>query len=687
MQFHKNTRSAFINFLRTKFARLNGDTFLRATPYHLYLDPSSCCPLRCQICVDPADPSKRRRTSTLMSPVLYDNLLDELGDNLFIISLYNWGEPLLNPNLTDFIKRAKQKNIYVDIHTSLNLELSDEALISLLQSGVDNFVVSIDGFSQEAYGRYRIGGVFDLARRNITRLTLLRDQLSLNTSITWKYLVFSFNEHEISLAENYCKSFGINFARSEAIIDIKSHPDWLPSYRKGEINHPFGGWPITRVVSPELKISKHEASCAWHYCYSCVNADGTVSPCCAVDDTKYDFDKVIPTIKKFTDIWNGDQFRSARSLMSAVPEKSVNNKQLICANCPFPILKDLGDGIDQFIINRYRQLFGTSEPILAEAFERLAQGTGFKEYVEANQQILDVSPTAVESYGSNSTQEGLASLNMSTAPAIKVACGRGTCPICGEFAEFTLDNAGFSLRETVCDACGASRRSRDLAAVILKTYDLNVSGSINGQQSKLSHLRIFEAQSSGPLHDVLRSLPGYQCAEFFDDTERGMLNENGVRCEDLQRLTFDDNSFDLIITQDVLEHVADPFLAFGEIRRVLRQGGRHIFTVPCHEGNPTITRAILNEDSINLIYPPVHHCDPLRIGGSLVFTDFGNDLVEILNPTISTEIALYNQFYPASAIPSVTDMKTYIAYKLALNSNDLLSFFTYNSIVYLSTKY
>ena len=51
----------------------------------------------------------------------------------------------------------------------------------------------------------------------------------------------------------------------------------------------------------------------------------------------------------------------------------------------------------------------------------------------------------------------------------------------------------------------------------------------------------------------------------------------GNRCENLEELTFDDNTFDLVITQDVLEHVLNPGKAFKEICRVLKPGGAHKF--------------------------------------------------------------------------------------------------------------
>ena len=50
--------------------------------------------------------------------------------------------------------------------------------------------------------------------------------------------------------------------------------------------------------------------------------------------------------------------------------------------------------------------------------------------------------------------------------------------------------------------------------------------------------------------------------------------------EDVMALSYADASFDLVLTSDTLEHVEDPMKGMEEIRRVLRPGGRHVFTVP-----------------------------------------------------------------------------------------------------------
>jgi SAM-dependent methyltransferase len=52
------------------------------------------------------------------------------------------------------------------------------------------------------------------------------------------------------------------------------------------------------------------------------------------------------------------------------------------------------------------------------------------------------------------------------------------------------------------------------------------------------------------------------------------------RVEDVRRLSFKDNSFDTVFALDSLEHIKDVENAIGEIRRVLRPGGKFIITGP-----------------------------------------------------------------------------------------------------------
>jgi SAM-dependent methyltransferase len=52
---------------------------------------------------------------------------------------------------------------------------------------------------------------------------------------------------------------------------------------------------------------------------------------------------------------------------------------------------------------------------------------------------------------------------------------------------------------------------------------------------------------------------------------------------DATSMPYADNSFDLVVAFDVLEHIENDAKAISELRRVLRPGGAFIFTVPAFE--------------------------------------------------------------------------------------------------------
>ncbi|MBX9742858.1 MAG: class I SAM-dependent methyltransferase [Chthoniobacterales bacterium] len=104
-----------------------------------------------------------------------------------------------------------------------------------------------------------------------------------------------------------------------------------------------------------------------------------------------------------------------------------------------------------------------------------------------------------------------------------------------------------------------------------------------------------------------------------------------MRCENLEALTFKNNTFDLFITQDVFEHIFNPQKAFQEIIRVLKSEGVHIFTTPKHKGlSKSYCRAVLVESGIEYLHPSIYHGSPIGDGRSLVTWDYGDDFEELI---------------------------------------------------------
>ncbi len=186
-----------------------------------------------------------------------------------------------------------------------------------------------------------------------------------------------------------------------------------------------------------------------------------------------------------------------------------------------------------------------------------------------------------------------------------------------------------------CPFCGAKLRARRIAEVLLS---LDLLGDPPSPARSLRDwvaspraraLRVAEVNEIEGLHTFLLQLPHLSYSEFRDDAAPGEVIA-GIRCEHLERLTYADASFDLILTSETLEHIPDLTAALSEIHRVLRPGGRHVFTVPLLPGVPkTFARARLRPDgTIEHLATPVAH--PGGDWGYPVFSEFGADLPEIL---------------------------------------------------------
>jgi SAM-dependent methyltransferase len=186
-----------------------------------------------------------------------------------------------------------------------------------------------------------------------------------------------------------------------------------------------------------------------------------------------------------------------------------------------------------------------------------------------------------------------------------------------------------------CGFCGAKLRARRLTSLVLATFPVgnppaparSVADWV--RQPEARSLRVAELNRIEGLHRQLARLPHLAYSEYCENAEPGSVVD-GVRSEDLTRLTYPDASFDLILTSETLEHVSDLNIALAELRRVLAPGGRHIFTVPVLPGVPSTSARTLKRSDGTLEHLAPLICHPGGDVGYPVFTEFGADLPVIL---------------------------------------------------------
>lgn len=146
----------------------------------------------------------------------------------------------------------------------------------------------------------------------------------------------------------------------------------------------------------------------------------------------------------------------------------------------------------------------------------------------------------------------------------------------------------------------------------------------------LSGLDAYELSSGGAvLAHLRRHCHSVAASELLEGVAPGTVRD-GIRCEDVQRLTFAGGSFDLCTSTEVFEHVPDDRAGFRELHRVLRPGGHLVFTVPMAGAN-TVDRARLVDGECIHLLPPAYHGDRFTGAGTvLVYRDYGADIVQRL---------------------------------------------------------
>ena len=198
--------------------------------------------------------------------------------------------------------------------------------------------------------------------------------------------------------------------------------------------------------------------------------------------------------------------------------------------------------------------------------------------------------------------------------AREFAVSPGRCPFCGPTMIVRLRDDEIGVR---CVRCGAS------------AVHLSIGWALKHVLVDLRSVDVCELSARGPVVNYLsahaRSLA---TSEYFSDVAPGNIRD-GVRCEDVQRLTYADASFDLVTHTEVFEHVPDDARAFLELHRVLKAGGIMVFTVPLTDREQTVERARRSDGVVENLLPPSFHTDPLRGGAQiLVYRDYGTDIID-----------------------------------------------------------
>lgn len=309
------------------------------TPYLILIDPSDKCNFRCKFCpTGDLDLMKNTpgRNHGAMDFELYKKVINDLkefDENIKMLYLYKDGEPLLNPHFPEMIKYAKESNKINKISTTTNASLLNKELsLKIIESGLDQIQISIEGINEEQYMNT------SNVKIDFSKLVSNIEFFYKNKNHTNMYIKIVGNNLSDDDKNRFYDIFG-NIADSVFIENATSiwYDFNIDNFSIENSKTLYGKEVVKKKVCPQIFYSL------------AINSNGTVSPCCndwsrrlLIGDTK---------TEKVKDIWNGTKLKNLQKLHL----KGDRHLHSTCASCGMPEYSSI-DNIDKYaedLLNKY----------------------------------------------------------------------------------------------------------------------------------------------------------------------------------------------------------------------------------------------------------------------------------------------------------------------------------------------
>ena len=262
---------------------------------------------------------------------VFERILEQVQKTAHTMQFYFQGEPLLNKQLPEMIARAHQAGLYTIVSTNaqaLNRSMAEV----LVKSGLSRIIVSIDGFSEESYAAYRIGGSLHRALEGLQYLQEAKVQNGSPIRIEMQVLRLRTNEHEWSWIKKHYKKLGAthlvfktaqlyNFENGNPLIPTNERYSRYKKTADGTYIHKKSH----RLISLPLRKKSERGLCLrlWSGCV--ITTSGEVLPCCYDKDYRYALGNI--TTLSLSEIFHSNKTNTLRQhiLNNHLPE--------MCKNC------------------------------------------------------------------------------------------------------------------------------------------------------------------------------------------------------------------------------------------------------------------------------------------------------------------------------------------------------------------
>lgn len=288
-------------------------------PTTLSIEPTTSCNLRCPEC--PSGLRAFSRPTGMLQEKLFEKVILQAKSHLTWLHLYFQGEPFLNPRFLEMVKFADQHKIFTS--TSTNAHYLDEKNVeAVLNSGLKQLIISMDGITQEVYQQYRIGGKLEKVQQGLSLLLAEREKLGQKfPRVVLQFLVTGQNEQQLPELKEWAKRMKVDELqlKTTQIYDFENGSDLIPSDLGYSRYMPAGGgkWKLKKKLENKCWRMWQGAVATW---------DGKIVPCCFDKDATHVMGEL--SKQSLIAVWNSDLYQKFRVQLLA------DRSQIeICRNC------------------------------------------------------------------------------------------------------------------------------------------------------------------------------------------------------------------------------------------------------------------------------------------------------------------------------------------------------------------
>ena len=259
-----------------------------------HIEPTNICTLKCEGCARTQFinqwPQHWQNHSLDIDVLLKFLDIDLVGKQIALCG--NYGDPIYHPDLVDFSKKLKDRGAILTITTNGSYKKQEwwEELVSVLTEQ-DSIVFSVDG-TPENFTEYRVNGDWE------SILVGMQVVAKASCHSQWKYIPFSFNQHDIDTANQLSNEIGIKEFKLKLSDRFDQNTQHLMPDNEylGERYELRSAW---RPASNATMNPKCQNNTEHH-----ITAQGHYSACCHISDHRFYYKTLFGKNKKQYDIRN-----------------------------------------------------------------------------------------------------------------------------------------------------------------------------------------------------------------------------------------------------------------------------------------------------------------------------------------------------------------------------------------------